>query len=256
MDIDTQTYIKLYYVYSHTRLDTNQIFYIGMGTSLYPESPTIKQKYSRAFAKHNRSRWWTNIISKTQYQIDILFESNSREVIREKEIELIAFYKREDINNGILVNMTNGGDGANNRVYTMTQETKDKLSDIKSIPIYCYNSDGTFKCVFRGIKYAASELNIYQNNISSALKGTNYSKGYYFFRDYKGYNLGYSYNPSKPHTNSREVYCYLDNILIYTYPSLAHTARALSIERSSVYQALKKGFKCRGYNLSYIPLNL
>ena len=53
------------YVYSHTRLDNNEIFYIGIGVHRKDD------KYKRAYKK-DRSLFWKNIVNKTNYSVNIL----------------------------------------------------------------------------------------------------------------------------------------------------------------------------------------
>lgn len=91
------------YVYTHTRLDNNEIFYIGIGkTKNYNRSKIIK-----------RSKFWTNITNKTEYKIEIIYDNLSWEDASLLEIFLIKLYGRKDLNEGSLVNLTNGGDGGN-----------------------------------------------------------------------------------------------------------------------------------------------
>ena len=87
-------------VYSHTRLDNNTIFYIGIGN-----------EYKRAYCKYKRNNYWNNIVSKSDYKVDILFENLTWEDACKKEVELISLYGRKDMNKGLLVNMTDGGEG-------------------------------------------------------------------------------------------------------------------------------------------------
>ena len=94
-----------YYLYSHTRLDTNEPFYIGIGTK--KNYSTYKSIYSRAHEKSSRNKYWKSIINKTDYKIDILIETNDYEFIKNKEIEYIADYKKLYK----LANFTKGGDG-------------------------------------------------------------------------------------------------------------------------------------------------
>lgn len=88
-------------VYRHIRLDTNQPFYIGIGT-----------KTKRAYSKHKRTSYWTNIVNKSDYEVEILFDDLTWEDACKKEKEFIALYGRIDDNTGILVNLTDGGDGS------------------------------------------------------------------------------------------------------------------------------------------------
>ena len=111
------------YVYRHIRLDKNQPFYIGVG------GLSNFDNYNRANNKVYRSKWWKNIVSITDYNVEILFDGVSKEFALEKEKELISLYGRKDLNSGILVNLTDGGEGDSG--YFHTEETKLKLSEIK-----------------------------------------------------------------------------------------------------------------------------
>lgn len=90
------------YVYRHIRLDKNEPFYIGIG---------ITENYLRAYSKKGRNKIWKGIVSRANYEVEILFDNLSWESACEKEKEFIALYGRIDNKNGILSNMTNGGDG-------------------------------------------------------------------------------------------------------------------------------------------------
>jgi hypothetical protein len=122
------------YVYRHIRLDTNKVFYVGIGNDL---------KYKRSFSKYNRNKHWHNIVNKTQIEIEILFDDINYDEAKNKEIEFISLYGRRDLGIGTLVNMTNGGEGClgmivtedvrnkiskNNKGKKISQETRDKIS--------------------------------------------------------------------------------------------------------------------------------
>jgi hypothetical protein len=104
-------------VYRHIRLDKNEPFYIGIG----------KTKY-RAKSKYNRSIFWHRIVSKTDYEIDILFDNLTWEQAKEKEKEFIKLYGRKDLGNGSLVNMTDGGDGSSGLSIPRNEEWIEKIS--------------------------------------------------------------------------------------------------------------------------------
>jgi hypothetical protein len=107
------------YLYRHIRLDTNEVFYVGIGTYL-----------KRCFDKTRRNKFWKNIISKTKYRVDIVFQDIPREEAIIKEIEFIALYGRRDLGLGTLVNLTNGGDsggGEQNKGRVFTNEHIQKL---------------------------------------------------------------------------------------------------------------------------------
>mgnify|MGYP003610994733 FL=1 len=115
--------IGKYYLYRHIRLDLGSPFYIGIGTK--PKNST-NSEYCRSTTHNNRSTYWKNIVAKTEYEVEILLESDDYDFIKQKEIEFIGLYKRIDCCGGILVNMTDGGDGTINRV--CSEETRNKIS--------------------------------------------------------------------------------------------------------------------------------
>lgn len=98
-----------YYLYRHIRLDKNEPFYIGIGTKNNPDGRG-KSIYERSYSKV-RNKIWKDITSKTDYEVEILLESDNYDFIEAKEIEFIAIYGRINNHTGILSNLTNGGLG-------------------------------------------------------------------------------------------------------------------------------------------------
>ena len=109
-------------VYRHIRLDKNEPFYIGIG-----------KFEKRAFFTHNRNKFWNNIISKTEYEVQILFDELTWEQACDKEKEFITLYGRKNNGTGILCNMTDGGDGKLGNKYNVgrkhSEEAKRKMSE-------------------------------------------------------------------------------------------------------------------------------
>ncbi len=81
-----------YYLYRHIRLDTNEVFYIGIGT-IIPFVKKFESVYKRAHSKNDRNNHWKNIVNKTDYKVEIICSSNDRNFIVKKETEFIEFYK-------------------------------------------------------------------------------------------------------------------------------------------------------------------
>lgn len=109
-------------IYRHIRLDTNKVFYIGIGNTKRPR------------IKSDRSQFWKNITNKTEYEIQILKSDLTWEEACELEIILISYYGRIDNKTGILVNLTNGGMGGNGII--VSKKTKKLQSKIqKNNPI-------------------------------------------------------------------------------------------------------------------------
>lgn len=93
------------YVYTHTRLDNNTVFYVGIGSD---------SDYTRANSVKGRNPFWYRVIKKTDYKIDIVVDGLSWEDVCEKEKNLIKEYGRRDQKKGTLVNLTDGGEGSLN----------------------------------------------------------------------------------------------------------------------------------------------
>lgn len=115
----------VYYLYRHVRSDTNEVFYVGIGTKNC-NALLLRHIYVRAYAKIHRNSHWKNIIKLTEYKIEILLEHKDREYIKTKEIEFISLYGRYDRNRGTLCNWTNGGEGADR--HSLSEDAKRRIS--------------------------------------------------------------------------------------------------------------------------------
>lgn len=140
------------YLYRHIRLDKNEVFYIGVG------GLDKFDNYKRAYSKQGRNKIWKGIVSRTDFEVEIILDDLKRETVLIKEIEFVNLYGRLDLNTGTLCNLTEGGIGGRSRVvpehvkeylrnkytgiprpehvkiamnrqgYSHTQEAKDKIS--------------------------------------------------------------------------------------------------------------------------------
>lgn len=115
---------RSFYIYRHIRLDTNEPFYIGIGTI-----GRTDKGYYRANVVKARNKIWGRIASKTEFEIEIVLDNMLLEEAKQKEIEFIKLYGRKDNHTGILANMTNGGDGVWG--LKMSEESKKKISEKK-----------------------------------------------------------------------------------------------------------------------------
>lgn len=106
------------FIYQHRRLDTNEIFYIGIG----------KTKY-RAYVKRGRNNMWNKVINKTDYSVEIVTTCDTWSEACQIEQYLIKYYGRKDLGTGTLVNLTDGGEGFYNGSHS--KETKFKMSEAK-----------------------------------------------------------------------------------------------------------------------------
>ena len=88
-----------YYVYLHIKETNGKPFYVGKGTK------------KRIEDKSNRNKWWHNTVKKYGYDIIILEEGLTSEEACKREIYWIKRIGRKNLNEGPLVNLTDGGDG-------------------------------------------------------------------------------------------------------------------------------------------------
>ena len=151
------------YVYRHIRLDKNEPFYIGIGNDLINK---------RANEKARRNNLWKKIVSKSDYNIEILFDNITYEEAKIKEIEFIKLYGRIDLNNGILTNLTNGGDGSTNpskEARLKMSETHKGRKNSDSLMELLKNRTGSKNPAFgkRGIdcKNFKGFIHVFKNNI-------------------------------------------------------------------------------------------
>jgi len=108
------------YVYTHTRTDNSEIFYIGIGKYEFQKGI----KYKRAYITKGRSGAWYRVTKQTRYTINIVQDSLTWEEACLVEKELITKYGRVCENTGPLVNITAGGDGF---VALHNNSTKEKI---------------------------------------------------------------------------------------------------------------------------------
>lgn len=185
-------------VYRHRRLDTNEIFYIGVGV-----------RKSRAYDKKKRSQFWKNIVKKYGYKVEIIVELESYEDALKLEIAYIAKYGRLDLGTGTLCNMTDGGQGTlgikntpeqslakslRQRGRKYSEETKLKMSlwqkgkkksesHVKAMseamlknptntsPIMQFDLEGNYLKTFKTIREASREIGKDLSGVSKVCKG-------------------------------------------------------------------------------------
>ena len=100
-------------IYLHKRLDTGEVFYVGMGGGDRPW-------------ELSRNKFWHNVVNKAGYEVVVIEDCLTWEQADEIEIMLIAHYGRRDRGKGPLVNLTDGGGGT--KGLKCSPETRAKLS--------------------------------------------------------------------------------------------------------------------------------
>jgi len=215
--------MEKHYLYRHIRLDTNTPFYIGIGTKQKRNHNSIKSEYRRAYEIiRKESSIWNNIINKTEYKIEIVLESNDYEFIKEKEKEFILLYGRLNINAGPLANLTNGGDGFIN--YIFTDEHKKKIGERSKNRIQ--SKEEKQKRIKSREGYIHSEET--KHKISEANKGKKKSKEH-LEKLFKGQMLA----------NSKLIIQYtMDNKFIKEWQSATEAAKIFNVHPASIRQCV------------------
>jgi len=229
-----------YYIYCHYRLDKNEPFYVGIGTK--PKKyRTVSNEYNRAFDSKKRNSIWKRITAKTDYEVEILFESFDRIEIQNKEIEFICLYGRIDDKTGTLCNLTSGGDGGNGIKWTESQKEKQRFK-MKGINAggkkYCARKviDLNTMTVYDCIKSAAKHLKVDESGLGKMLKGINKNlTSCMYLSDYKeGKEL-------KKYKRVHDKIRVLDKETGVAYESISALAREKGLNPSVLSSQIRKG---------------
>jgi len=147
------------YVYQHIRLDTNEVFYVGVG----------KNK-CRISEKRYRNKYWHHIVNKAGYRIDIIAEGITHQEALNLERQLIKTIGRKDLGLGPLVNMTDGGEG----ILNMSEETRQKIAQSKKGRTHTEEVKQKMSNSHKGKKLSEEHK---QKVLSSKSKTKEYKKG-------------------------------------------------------------------------------
>ena len=101
-----------FYIYAHYRNDTGDLFYVGKGEG------------NRYKSKQGRNPYWKNIVKAHGYKAEILEYFETEGDAFQAEQSLISELGRKDLGKGLLVNMSDGGEGASGAVRTPEQRQK------------------------------------------------------------------------------------------------------------------------------------
>lgn len=263
--------VKMYYLYQHIRKDTNEVFYVGIGTL-----SNKKNKYSRAYNKCNRSEFWKKIITKYGYNIEIVLESNDRDFICQKEIEYISKYGRRDLGTGPLVNFTTGGDANYNvskeRINLRIENNKEKIPNkelsekrrlrmlgnklalnvdnkiSKEVFVY-YANTGEYYRSYKSITICHKELikSKCPTRLKLVLKDHGTYKGFMFFYEYKGKTI----NPKeiKVSKKKKKVICLNDNMV---FESIRDAAKHINGCASAIRNSIVNDKNYKNYKFKFI----
>ena len=107
-----------FYVYVHKKATTGEIFYVGKGCE------------DRAYDMADRSVYWKRTAKKHGRLIEIVARNLQEWYAFELEAQLISKYGRRDLGEGMLCNMTDGGDGGYGQVMSESARNKVRVAQL------------------------------------------------------------------------------------------------------------------------------
>jgi group I intron endonuclease len=204
-------------VYRHIRLDTNDVFYIGVGKN-------EKRAYEINF---RRNSYWRNIIKNTKYKVEITHKDICYEEALSIEKYLISFYGRSNKNEGTLCNLTDGGEGTLGIL--VSEETRNKFRGENNYMFGKTHSEEVRERMVNIITEKMKNPEV-RKRISDKKKGTITSE-----------NVKIKLIKSSP--KRKEIYQISNNELI-KYDSIRQAAKILKISR--------KNMRLRPHNYNYL----
>lgn len=220
-----------YYVYRHIRVDKNEPFYVGIGTK--PKHfTTHSREYSRAYSKQ-RGNFWKLVTNKSDYIIEIIFESNSYIEVKNKEIEFVKLYGRKALRTGTLVNLTTGGEG-DVGIFKRRRNFRE---------VYIYDVDGKFLKQCKSFQEAKNlyGLNEYTIGYHFRNKETVTNTGLRCLPTYMGTKIE-AIKPKSYRLNTIKVNQYTQTgILINEFESVHAAAKNNNLSAGALHNALTMG---------------
>lgn len=214
------------YVYRHIRLDKNIPFYIGIGND---------NSFIRANEKSRRNNIWNKIVSKSDYEVEIIFDNVDWDFACEKEKELIKLYGRIDLGNGSLSNLTDGGEGAKNRIYVTSEETKKKISLAHKGKKLSESTKLKLKEKFANRKFSQKHL----DSLKIAAQK----------RDYKKHGLD-ARNKIIASMNVKPIEVYKDGVFYKEYLFRCDCIKDTGLSKTTIYNLIKNNSLCsKGYQI-------
>jgi hypothetical protein len=241
-----------YYLYRHIRLDKNEPFYIGIGTKK-KSFASIEYEYSRALSDNKRNAIWNLIASKSEYKVEILLESDDKDFISKKEIELIKLYGKIKDNTGILANICNGGH--NDASYLGERHIKIKRQSKVSKSAYLYSAnDGGFIKKFDTLRKMCAYTGRKLNHVWSMCEKKSHWKDWIFSSEYLGESISVaSFTKRIVNGSPKQVFkiCSDTMDIIAVYPTVKKASESAGTTSSAIkYGAVNKCILA-GYFWSY-----
>jgi len=102
-----------YYIYIHRKKTTGEIFYVGKGKGV------------RCDVKSHRSAFWKSVVNRHGYTSTVILAGLDEDIAFEFEKAFIDWLGRRIDGTGVLVNLTEGGEGSSG--YSHSDVAKEKI---------------------------------------------------------------------------------------------------------------------------------
>jgi group I intron endonuclease len=227
------------YLYTHTRLDTNEVFYVGIGSD---------KDYSRAYTTHKRNKFWKNIVNKTKYEVIIKEDNKTWDEIIQLEKYWISYYGRRDLNKGTLVNLTDGGEGTYGRLHS--EETKAKIGKKSKLKVFSKEYREKLSKVTKGKnnhRYGKPVSEETRKKISEAQIG----EKHHFYGTKRAQSTKDKISKSQPYSIEVCKYDTNDN-LIECYSSIGSAAKLNNISQGNLANYLSKPLKTKQNKIRHL----
>lgn len=257
-----------YYLYRHIRTDKNTVFYIGISKKYRGSSHN--RIYARAYSTNKRNLFWKSIIKQTPYRVEIILESDSHSFIITKEKEFIKLYGRQDLNTGILCNLTNGGEETANKSiqsiakqletaktngsYELMVDRMRKYAPKKGLKsylsakmVFVYDLTGKYLESFNSITDCSLKYPAAIQNIHLANKNRQTCNGFIYSYNFLGLQLDASvyairkprYRPVIQKNSSGEI--------IAEFDKMADAAKYINGNKGNILASIKSGGRRKSY---------
>lgn len=238
----TQMENIIYFLYQHIRLDTKEVFYVGVGTKNTKER-NYKQIYRRAFTKANRNEFWNRVINKTNYKVEILKEFTSIDICLKEETLLIDLYGRIIDGTGKLTNIVRDNSEIEEK---RIKNLKIAIEKSKK-KTYKYSKEGYFLEEYESLTEAAIKNNTRPTDISACITGKNYLTVDFQWRYEKFDKIQHYEEIKRKIANNIEQYDFNHN-LIKQWDSAELAAKELKVAKSAIRNVLcGLSVSCKGY---------
>lgn len=256
-----------HYLYAHIRPDTNEVFYIGVGTKPKKYS-NYGTEYRRAYSKSKKARnfLWFKIFIKNNHKrtVIILHESTNLSYIKQLEREYVKFYGKIIDKTGTLTNLVDGG--GVNKGWLPSDKTIQKMKNNNWAKVhakgmlnpnhneyYVYTIDGKFVSK----QFSMRELkSVYGINLSAMLRFRRklivQAKGYRVFTSYQGEQIEPLLKTGNKIICKPVAQYDKHGIVINTYPSATKAALTMNVSKTSICYAIKFNKRCKTYYWKYV----